>query len=324
MPAMTLPPDPDLSLSALSPADWLAALDAIGDRLGSFHRLGPSHHALFVDAGRTLLVTFETQEAARRNPGAVPRGLGFATRDGWSLMAFLSDGETWFRDPALWGTFDRLIQDGFFEDFDRVLFLGEGAAGYAACAYSVAAPGARVLAWRPQATLDPSVAGWDSRYPAARQRDFTTRYGFAPDMLEGAARAHLLYDPMLGADARHAALYQRPNVTLLPCPHAGSAIGDLLDQMQITRPLVEAAMAGRLDRTTFARLWRARRDCPDYLRKLQSSAEEAGRPALAAAVAAAVAYRNTRAVRDARRTTHAALRHAPAAAGAGRHSTPAE
>jgi hypothetical protein len=281
---MTVLPDLEISLADLSPAAWIAALDDIGEAYGSFHRLGAAHHALFIDAGRSLLVTFETRDAARRTPGAVPRGFPFVTRNGWSLMAFLSDGETWFRDPSLWGTFDRLIHDGFFEDFDQVLFMGEGACGYAACAYSVAAPGAHVLALRPQATLDPGLTGWDDRFPHARHRDFTSRYGFAPDMLEGAARAHVLFDPLHLPDARHAALFSRPNVALMACPHGGTQIEDLLDQMNIAAPLVDAAMQGRLDRPAFARLWRARRECPAYLHRLADTARSAGRHALAAAV----------------------------------------
>lgn len=282
---MTDLPDLDLDLADLGPAEWLGALDDLGEEHGYFQTLGPAHHALFIDAGKSLIVTFETQDSARRTPRATPRGLDCVTRNGWSLLAFLSDGDTWFRDPAVWGTFDRLVDDGFFEEFDRVLFLGEGACGYAACAYSVAAPGARVLALRPQATLDPEVAGWDRRYLSARRRDFTSRYGFAPDMLDGAAQAHVLFDPWSTPDAMHAALCRRPNVALLPCPHTGARLDILLDQMQIDTPLIEAAMAGTLDRTTFARLWRARRDNPGWLRNLLRRAEQIGRPGLAATVA---------------------------------------
>lgn len=281
------PDAPDLvyDLADHAPADWLAALDDLGEEHGYFQRLGPAHHALFIDAGRSLLVTFESQEAARRNPGAAPRGLDFVTRHGWSLMAFLSDGDTWFRDPAIWRTIDRLIDDGFFEEFDQVLFYGEGPAGYAACAYSVAAPGARVLALRPQATLDPEVTGWDRRYVASRRRDFRSRYGFAPDMLDGAAQAHVLYDPQNLNDAMHAALYRRVNVALLPCPQAGAKLEPLLDQMRLTAPLIESAMSGTLTRAHFARLWRARRQNPSWLRALLRRAELAGRPGLAAIVA---------------------------------------
>jgi len=282
---MTDAPDLDIDLADLGPSEWLAALDDLGEEHGYFQNLGPAHHALFIDAGKSLLVTFETLEAARRTPGATPRGLDFVTRNGWSLLSFLSDGDTWFRDPAVYGTFDRLVDDGFFEEFDRVLFLGEGACGYAACAFSVAAPGARVLALRPQATLDPEVAGWDRRHLAARRRDFTSRYGYAPDMLDGAAQAHVLYDPWSTPDAMHAALCRRSNVALVPCPHTGARLDTLLDQMGIATPLVEAAMAGGLDRGSFARHWRARRDNPAWLRNLLRRAEQLGRPDLAATVA---------------------------------------
>ncbi|MEJ6745505.1 MAG: hypothetical protein QNK98_01850 [Yoonia sp.] len=52
-----------------------------------------------------------------------------------------------------------MIDDGFFEDFYNVLFYGTHGGTYAAAAYSVAAPGCTVLALRPQATLDPRIAG---------------------------------------------------------------------------------------------------------------------------------------------------------------------
>ena len=64
----------------------------------------------------------------------------------WSSLSILSEGESWFRENRIYGYFDRLIDDGFFEDFQTVVFHGSQAAGYAACAFSVAAPGATVLA----------------------------------------------------------------------------------------------------------------------------------------------------------------------------------
>jgi hypothetical protein len=222
-------------------------------------------------------------------------------------MAFLSDGDTWFRDPAIWRTIDRLIDDGFFEEFDQVLFYGEGPAGYAACAYSVAAPGARVLALRPQATLDPEVTGWDRRFLPARRRDFRSRYGFAPDMLDGSAQAHVLYDPQNLNDAMHAALYRRVNVALLPCPQTGTKVEPLLDQMHLTTPLIESAMSGALTRVSFARLWRARRSNPAYLRALLRRAELAGRPCLATIVA-----RHGQATRDVNWFTRKLAELAPA------------
>jgi hypothetical protein len=273
-------PDLELDLNDLSQQDWLGRLDELGDEHGFFEQLGNRHFSLFIDAGPRLLVTFESIDAARKNPGAMPRGFDFVTRNGWSLLSLLSDGDTWFRDMAVYRTMDRLTDDGFFEDFEQVLFLGEGSSGYAAAAFSVAAPNARVIALRPQATLDPALTGWDRRYLADRRRDFTSRYGYAPDMIDAANHAFILFDPSQTLDAMHAALFHRTNVTLLRCPLAGARIEQMFDLLQITAPLIEAGMDGTLDRLTFARLWRARRHSVPYLRTLLKKTETAGRPRL--------------------------------------------
>ncbi|MBW7922395.1 MAG: hypothetical protein H3C51_09880 [Rubellimicrobium sp.] len=282
---MTLPsPLPDLR--DLAPDEWQAELDALGEEHGYFDPVGARHASLFLDLDRTLLVTFETMDEARRRPFARPRGIDIAARNGWSLLAFLSDGDTWFRDPAVWGTFDRLSDDGFFEDFERVLFFGIGPCGYAAAALSVAAPGARVLAIRPQATLTPAIAGWDRRFPAARRLDFTSRYGFAPDMIDAAGHADIVIDPHVVPDSIHAALFTRDTVTLHRAPWAGGRPEALLDRMDITDRMIDAAMDGSLTPTAFSRMWRARRENAAYLRGLVKRLEAQGRTALARRVCA--------------------------------------
>lgn len=278
--------DLDLDLSGMSQNDWLGRLDELGDEHGYFEQLGSRHFALFIDAGPRLLVTFETVEAAQKLPGACPRGFEFVSRNGWAHLALLSDGETWFRDGAVYRFFDRLIDDGFFERFEQVLFFGAGSGGYAAAAYSVASPGAQVLALRPQATLDPAMTSWDRRFVGQRRADFTSRYGYAPEMLDAAQRAFVVYDPGYAPDATHAALFRRSNVTMLRCPMAGARVDGALDAMQITAPLIDDAMAGDLTLTSFARHWRARRDNVNYLRSLLKKAETTGRPGLAKRICA--------------------------------------
>lgn len=273
---MTLP-DPLPDLRGLDLPEWQDALDLLGEEHGYFDPLGTDHASLFLDLERTLLVTFETMDEARRRPLALPRGAPLAARHGWSLLAFLSDGDTWFRDPAIWGTFDRLCDDGFFEDFERVLFFGIGPSGYAAAALSVAAPGARVLAVRPQATLTPAIAGWDRRYPAARRRDFTSRYGYAPDMIDAAEHADLILDPRVVPDAIHAALFTRDNVRIHQASWGGARLETTLDQMELTEGLIEAAMDGQLTPSIFGQMWRARRSSPAYLRGLARKLEGQGR-----------------------------------------------
>ncbi len=269
-------------LADLDRAAWYARLAEIGDELGYCENLGPRHVATFIDAGPQLLVTFETHRQIETSAdSAEPRGFNFVRTQGWSHLALIADGDTWFRDDTVYRYFDRLVDDGFFEDFDNVLFFGAHAGGYAAAAFGVAAPGARVLAIRPQATLDPAVTGWDPRYRDHRRLCFTDRYGYAPDMIDAAAQAWIAFDPAHPLDAMHAALFRRANVTALPCRYLGWQLDQAFDAMDIATPLVVAAMDGSLTAQMFARLFRARRDHLPYLRNLLQRLENAGRDELA-------------------------------------------
>lgn len=281
---MTDPTLPRRNAPEMNPARayWHASMMAAYDETGYLEPLGDRHWAAFKDDGPTLLVTFETLAP----PGAegLPLGLHLAEPHGWSHLGVIADGPTWWRDSTVYRYFDRLTDDAFLEDFDRVVIYGAGPAGYAACAFSVAAPGATVLALQARATQDPAVAGWDRRTPAARRLDFTDRYGFAPDMVEGTGRVFLVHDPLVAEDAMHAALFRHAFVTRLPCRHLGAQVEAGLAKMGLLAPLVEAAADGSLDAAAFARLWRGRRRQPLYLRQLVGAAERAGNLRRAAAV----------------------------------------
>jgi hypothetical protein len=255
---------------AATEAEWLTRIDEIGEELGYYQQLGPRHGAFFVDDDPgTLLVTFEGADGIRNgSPDRMPLGYGIARAEGWSHLCLIARGETWYRDPAVWAYFDRLVDDAFFEDFDRVVFYGAGMGGYAAAAYSVAAPGATVICIHPQATLDPRVSEWDGRFMRHRRLDFTSRYGYAPDMIEGAAAVHVLYDPERGHDAMHAALFTRPHVTKLRCRHLGGRIEQELLRMKLLPELLRLAGRGALDAAAFHRLYRFRRHYLPYLLRL--------------------------------------------------------
>ena len=45
-----------------------------------------------------------------------------------------------------------------------------------------------------------------------RRADFSSRYGYAPDMLDAAEQAYVIYDPCERLDAAHAAMFTRSNV----------------------------------------------------------------------------------------------------------------
>ena len=274
------------------PLEWVGAIEQIAEDFGYFEPLGPQHYAAFLDAGRKLLVTFENAETVRATlPDAEPRGFAFARREGWSHLGLFSEGESWFRDGHVYRFFDRLVDDGFFEDFDQVLFHGAHAAGYAAAAFSVAAPGARVLAIRPQATLDARVAGWDTRYLAQRRLSFTDRYGYAPEMIDAAERAYVVFNPAQRFDAMHAALFTRRHVTMLRADGLGWRLDAAFDSLDIHDSLIRDAMWGELTPARFGRLIRGRKGMASYQRNLLKRARDKGHPVLAATLCASILSR---------------------------------
>lgn len=270
-------------LKGLAGSMWEKRVAEIAENYGHITRLGPDHSAYFLQAGPKLLVTFESERAIQRSKlAAEPRGFVYAREEGWSCLSIISKRESWFRDPAVYQYFDNLTDNGFFDEFDQVLFYGAGAGGYAAASYSVASPGARVLALRPQATLNPRLTGFDSRYKDQRRLDFTSRYGFAPDMVDGADQAYVIYDPYQRLDACHAAFFAKSNVSLLRAPGLGGALDLTFDIMGIHDDTMLEAMDGKLGTRKFSRMLRARRTYDRFVKNLVKRARYRNHPQLAA------------------------------------------
>ncbi|QBX99775.1 phosphoadenosine phosphosulfate reductase [Rhodophyticola sp. CCM32] len=267
---------------------WLDHLTEIGRSHGFFERLGQHHSALYVQEGSTLLVTFdEAGRVYRQTKDGLPLGFDAVQRREWSLLNIMASGQSWFRDANLYRFFDRLVDEDFFDDFDQVIFLGAGPmCGYAACAYSVVSPGARVLSLSPAATLDREDAPFEMRFRAARRLNFNDRYGYAPYMLEGAEQATIVYDPHEPLGAAHAALYRGPNVQRVPMRWCGINLYPILESDGAIDRLVQATARGNLRPLRFAQITRnTRRNYPPYLFRLMTRALEKGHPDLARKVA---------------------------------------
>ncbi len=124
-----------------------------------------------------------------------------------------------------------------------------------------------------------------------RKVSFSDRYGFAPDMLEGAGEAFVLYDPLEALDAMHAALFRRPWVTPLPCPTLGANLPAMLINLGLVEQMLVMACEGRFTAAAFWRLYRLRRESLRYLRLLLARTDAAGRPYLSALAARNAARR---------------------------------
>ncbi len=267
----------------LSDKDWLKALRVIAEGEGYYTELTRDHAAVFIeDSHDVLFVAFETLFGIRSvSDTGMPLAFDICASRGWSHLSLIAQGQDWFRDKAIWAYIDRLVDYGFFDDFDRVIFYGAGMCGYAAAAYSVAAPGATVLALAPQATLETRRAAWDGRFPSSRRLDFTSRYGYAPDMVEAAENAIIVYDPDEAEDAMHASLFRGPNVMRFPYRRGRSgAIEADMRAMALVSRIADAAVEGKLTPGRFAKLMQARKRHVPYLRALLARVLAEDRPAL--------------------------------------------
>ncbi|MEP2532879.1 phosphoadenosine phosphosulfate reductase [Shimia sp.] len=282
----------DTPMLGLGRKDWLDKLEHIAEEHGHFQPLGPRHCATLIEDKPVLLVTFETMQSIQtRDDTGQPLGWELVRELGWSHLCILSDGDTWFRDPAVYGYFDRLSDDGFFEDFERIVFYGAGPCGYAASAFSVAAPGATVVALHPQATQDARIVPWDKRHLDARRISFSDRYSYAPDLIEAADSAFVFYDPHQDADAMHASLFRRDNVNLIRMPYFGDTLEPHLLEMQILFRILAKAGAGKLTSHAIHKLLRTRRTHLPYLDALLGEIERQKRPYIKALLCANVATR---------------------------------
>ena len=260
---------------------WRTNLAKIGEDEGFYEELGTEHTALFVERGKTLIVTFENLDHVYdRGDEKMPWGYDFVTSRGWSMLGMMAHDWTWYRDRDVLDFFDRLRDQGFFRQFDKVVFYGASMGAYAAATFSAAAPGATVICISPQATLDRDVASWETRYRKAWRRNYRGRYGYAPDMIRHADAVHLFFDPRAPLDAMHAALFRGANVWKYNCRFMGHRIASLWLQLGILKPVVEGCVDGSLTQTQFYQLLRRRRENNRYQKEMLQTLEKADRPCL--------------------------------------------
>ncbi len=281
--------DNETQLEAETAEGLLQILKAETGASGFQRQLDDSHIVTFLARGPKLLVTFEKiDDTLAAAEDGLPLGLDFVEDKNWSLLHFASTGDSWFRSAAIYEFLDEMVDEMFFDDFDAVTFYGHSMGGYAAAAFSVVAPGARVIAVAPQASLSSDRAEWDDRFKPARRFDFEARYGYAPEMLEGADQVYVIYDPIQQLDAVHASLFRGPNVTHLRARRTRPHTENFLRQIDALHRIVESGAEGSLTEVDFYTMLRARRQHSRYLRNLLFDVEDIGNPVRTAYLCTAV------------------------------------
>lgn len=280
-------------VAPMSRQDWRAQMKSMGDAEGFYEDIGQEHTALFVRRGGTLIVTFENLDHVYENSNSrMPWGFNFVEDRGWSFLGLMAHDWTWYRDESVYDFFDRLRDEGFFAGFDKVVFYGASMGAYAACAFSAAAPKSTVIAISPQATLDRQFASWETRYKKAWRRDYSSRYGYAPEMAKSAESVYLFFDPTEALDAMHASLFHSPNIRKFKCRYLGHRIASFWISLNLLKPIIQESVDGTLTEIKFYQMMRARKESARFRRELLGRAQQKGRDDLVVRLCEYVLARN--------------------------------
>lgn len=239
------------------------------------------HFAAFFRRSNRLVVTFDHMQS-RDNPAPrFPWCFDLLEARGVShLGIMMSRRNDWFRHRDLFDYFDMLAAEGFFDQFEDVLFYGSSMGGFGACAYAAAAPGARILALIPQSTLALDLAPFELRYAKGYARgDWDDpRYRDGAAGVAAASHAQIVYDPYFAEDRVHADRLQGPNVQHLKAFFAGHKATRALQFGGILGPLLDSALDGApmAERAFYDAYRAARRTAPWHMRNLALRSYECG------------------------------------------------
>jgi hypothetical protein len=283
---------PEAEAEAVPPAPalpaWFAEIHTGGARQGFYTRL--ENHAVMCirrDPAR-LVVTFDNLSNVNDlSPAREPWAYKFVRENGASHLSVMARRKDWYRCAQLIDHLDGLSRDGLFAEFGQVWLTGTSMGGFAALAFASLAPGATVIAFNPQTTLDETLVPWEERFGMGRARDWSLPHSDAAFEIDEVARAFVLYDPFFAPDRRHVERLEGDNVTLLKTWCSGHFSPVFLRRANLLKPVMQHALDGTLSAEVFYRLYRERRALPWYRKALQTNLQERGHDKLARIVSPA-------------------------------------
>lgn len=270
-------PDSTIDLPA-----WFAEIHTSGDNEGFYTRL--KNHAVMCvrrDDAR-LVVTFDNLSNVNNlSPEREPWAYKFVRDNGCSHLSVMARRKDWYRDPQLIAYLEKLAADGFFRQFGKVFLTGTSMGGFAALTFSSLAPGATVISFNPQTTLDESIVPWEERFGFGRQRDWSLPYSDCAFEIDEIENAFVFYDPFFTPDRRHVERLEGDNVFLLKTWCSGHFSPVFLRKANLLKPVMQHALDGTLTPKVFYKMFRERRSLPWYRKAMESNLAERGHPALA-------------------------------------------
>ena len=261
---------------------WFAEIHTGGTRQGFYSRL--ENHAVMCirrDPAR-LVVTFDNVAYVNDlSPEREPWAYRFVRDNGASHLSVMARRKDWYRCPQLIAYLQKLADDGLFAEFAQVWLSGTSMGGFGALAFASLAPGATVIAFSPQTTLDATLVPWEERFAVGRARNWSLPHSDAAFEIDEAARVFVLFDPFFAPDRRHVARLEGENVTCLETWCSGHFSPVFLRRAGLLKPVMQHALDDTLTPAVFYRLYRARRRLPWYRKALQGYLTERGHDRLA-------------------------------------------
>jgi len=275
---------------------WFDEIGPCGSAEGFIHA-DPRHPMLFVKRRRpVLLVSFDNLSNVNdRSPGRLPWAYKFARDNQVSHLGVYAHLANWYRDAGLIETLRKMADEGFFRGYDRCVFTGSSMGAFAALTFGRLAPGAHVLAYNPQSTLNEELVPWETRYETGRRQDWSLPFGDAAEALVDLGRAFVFYDPYFDLDQRQtdrliAAPGAGDSLKLMKCWYSNHKSAVFLRKIGALKPIMLEGLFGDLTEAQFYGLYRERRRLPWYRGSLANYFEKDGRDAWARR--ATVAFRS--------------------------------
>jgi len=287
----------DRFVSPLAPPPWKPETKTFGmpsimtdvfserSAQGSIARVG-SHTVTFLDVeSDTLCVSFEHLGLHRRGSTARSPWLYSKLKSkGMSVLGVNAHLPNWYRDEKLINYLEDFFNKQRISRYKKVLFTGTSMGGFGALAFSALVPGSTVVAFAPQATLDPDLAPWETRFMRHKGLNWKLPYSSPVNTIDQAGQVYLFYDRFVHHDSKHASFFQAENVTHVNCNFMGHQFIPLLNRMNVLDQILEYAISDTNpgNPNYFGQLLRRRRQMPAYSFAIKKFCEERNRPELGA------------------------------------------
>lgn len=200
----------------------------------------------------------------------------------YSILGVQTFRKDWFRQPTSSAQITALVEQGFFDQFERVVFIGASMGAFAALNFAPLVHGAWVLVFSPQSTMNQTIAPFEKRFKYAVRR---SNWDSMPFLDAAAAvpyipKIAMFYDPLETEDKKHATRLSGPNVQHLAIPNAThQAIRLVVKCDALPQMMREFAETGKLGSEFYGNM-RARKDIRSWRRAMVENLEKREHPKL--------------------------------------------